>query len=353
MPQRSTSFSSDEDRWTAVLRRDAQADGAFYYSVSTTGVFCRPSCPSRHPRRENVSFHQDIESAVKAGFRPCKRCKPDQAALDERHAEAVLKACRLIENAEMLPSLHELAQCAGMSSFHFHRIFKSVTGVTPKGYAASLRSQRVRKQIIQSASITQASYDAGFNSGSRFYAATSEILGMKPSNFRTGGAGLKIRFGVGECSLGSILVAATEKGICSIQLGDAPEKLVHELQDLFPRAELIGGDTDFEQWMAHVIAHVESPGTAIDLPLDIRGTVFQQRVWKALREIPAGSTVSYAELARRLDMPDAARAVAGACAANMLAVAIPCHRVVRTDGSLSGYRWGIERKRALLDREKT
>jgi len=210
-PDARLTFRNDEERWDAVLRKDARADGAFYYSVATTGVFCRPSCPSRRPRRENVAFHGDVDSALKAGFRPCKRCRPDQAALRERHAEAVLKACRLIENAETLPSLDELAQCAGMSQFHFHRIFKSATGLTPKAYAAAIRSQRTRTEVAAKRSVTEASYSAGFNSSSRFYAASSDILGMEPRNFRDGGAGSTIRFGVGECSFGSILVAATEK----------------------------------------------------------------------------------------------------------------------------------------------
>lgn len=350
-PDTSPTFHMDEERWDAVLHKDGRADGAFYYSVASTGVFCRPSCPSRRPLRENVAFHNDVDSALKAGFRPCKRCRPEQAALRDRHAEAVLKACRLIESSETLPSLDELAQYAGMSQFHFHRIFKSVTGLTPKAYATSIRSQRTRTEVAAKRRVTDASYSAGFNSSSRFYAASSGILGMEPSSFRDGGAGSTIRFGVGECSLGAILVAATDKGICDIRLGDDPEPLVNALQERFPKAELIGGDASFEQWMAQVIAHIETPSLALNLPLDVRGTVFQQQVWQALREIPPGSTVSYTEIARRIGLPDAVRAVAGACAANTLAVAIPCHRVIRVDGALSGYRWGIERKRALLERE--
>jgi AraC family transcriptional regulator of adaptative response/methylated-DNA-[protein]-cysteine methyltransferase len=263
----------------------------------------------------------------------------------------VAKACRLIETADEMPSLDALAESAGMSRFHFHRVFKTTTGVTPKAYAAAHRAQRVRKELIRSDSVTAAIYGAGFNSSGRFYATSAQVLGMTPTDFRSGGSGASIRFAVGECSLGSILVAATDKGVCAIFLGDEPEALVRDLQDRFPKAKLIGGNRDFEQWVAKVIGFVEAPALGLDLPLDVRGTAFQQRVWRALCEIPSGSTASYAEIARRIGAPKAMRAVAQACASNAIAVAIPCHRVVRTDGSLSGYRWGIERKRALLDSE--
>jgi len=343
--------ANDAERWAAVLRRDPQADGKFIYSVRTTGVYCRPSCPSRHALRENVSFHESSAAAEQAGFRPCKRCRPNEAGLDVKHAAAVAKACRLIETADELPDLASLAHAAGMSPFHFHRVFKKATGVTPKAYAAAHRTQRVRENLAQSDTVTAAIYDAGFNSAGRFYASSSAVLGMTPTRFRTGGSGAEIRFAVGACSLGAVLVAATDKGICAISLGDDPDALVHELQDVFPKAKLLGGDRDFEQWMAQVVGFVEAPAIGLDLPLDVRGTAFQQRVWQALRKIPAGSTVSYTELAQRIGAPTAARAVAHACASNTIAVAIPCHRVVRTDGALSGYRWGVARKRELLARE--
>ena len=347
----SPAFASDTERWAAVQRRDAGADGAFFYSVRTTGVYCRPSCASRLARRENVRFHASCEEAESAGFRPCKRCRPNEAALAVRRAAAVAKACRLIEAAEEMPNLAALAASAGMSRFHFHRVFRTVTGLTPKAYAAAQRARRVREALPQSATVTEAIYGAGFNSSGRFYAESGRVLGMTPTRFRSGGSGAAIRFAVGECSLGAILVAATDKGVCAILLGDEPEELVRELEDRFPRATLIGGDGGFERWVARVVGFVEAPGVGLDLPLDVRGTAFQQRVWQALRRIPAGSTVTYSQIAKRIGAPKAVRAVAHACATNAIAVAIPCHRVVRSDGSLAGYRWGVERKRALLERE--
>jgi AraC family transcriptional regulator of adaptative response/methylated-DNA-[protein]-cysteine methyltransferase len=344
-------FANETDRWAAVTHRDPAADGQFFYSVSTTGVYCRPSCPSRQARREHVRFHPTLADAERAGFRPCKRCRPHQPAMADRRALAVRRACRLIERAEGLPALDQLAKAAGLSRFHFHRVFKSVTGVTPKAYAAAHRARRVRDELARQPRVTDAIYGAGFNSNGRFYATAPGVLGMTPTRFRAGGAGESIRFAVGECSLGSVLVAATGKGVCAITLGDDPDVLVRNLQDRFPNAELTGGDARFEKLVAKVVGLVETPAKAIDLPLDVRGTAFQQRVWQALRTIPAGSTRSYAEIARRLGTPAAARAVAQACGANPVAIAIPCHRVVRQDGNLSGYRWGVERKRALLDRE--
>jgi len=338
--------------WSAVERRDRAADGTFVYSVRTTGVYCRPSCAARLPRRDNVAFHKTCTDAERAGFRPCKRCRPNASTLAEVHAGAVARACRLIEEAEEAPSLEALARAAGMSRFYFHRVFKAVTGVTPKAYAAGHRGKRVREELSSGESVTEAIYGAGFNSNGRFYAAAPGLLGMTPTQFRSGGSGNVIRFAVGECSLGAILVAATAKGVCAIEFGNDPEMLVRALQDRFPRAQLLGGDKAFERLVAEVVGFVEAPGRGLDLPLDIRGTAFQQRVWKAIRDIPAGSTASYRDLAKRIGAPKAVRAVAQACGANAIAVAIPCHRVVRTDGSTSGYRWGVERKRALLDREK-
>ena len=344
-------FLTDNDKWAAVVRRDRAADTVFYYSVRTTGVYCRPSCAARLARRENVRFHRTCADAERAGFRPCKRCRPNEAPLAERQAAAVAQACRLIENSDEIPGLGPLAESAGMSRFYFHRLFKAITGLTPKSYAAAHRAGRVRNELSRGATVTDAIYGAGYNSSSRFYARSSEVLGMTPTDFRAGGAGASIRFAVGECSLGSILVAASDKGICSILLGDDPEELARDLQDRFPHASLTGGDARFEQWISKVVGFVDAPRVGLDLPLDVQGTAFQQRVWQALRDIPAGSTASYAEVASKLGSPKAVRAVAQACAANPLAVAIPCHRVVRQDGGLCGYRWGVERKRALLDRE--
>jgi AraC family transcriptional regulator of adaptative response/methylated-DNA-[protein]-cysteine methyltransferase len=344
-------YRDDEARWSAVQRRDGAADGVFYYSVSSTGVYCRPSCAARLALRRHVRFHASCDEAEQAGFRPCLRCKPDQPPLAERHALLVAQACRLIDAAEAKPDLEQLAQALGLSRFHFHRLFKAGTGITPKAYADALRARRMRDALTQAPSVTEAIYAAGFNSSGRFYAASNAVLGMTPSAFRAGGRGARIRFAIGACSLGAILVAATEHGICAILMGDDPDLLARDLQDRFPQAELVGAEPEFEHSVAKVIALVESPGIGLDLPLDVRGTAFQRRVWQALREVPAGVTVSYAELAARVGLSGGARAVAGACAANPVAVAIPCHRVVRTDGALSGYRWGVERKLALLERE--
>jgi AraC family transcriptional regulator of adaptative response/methylated-DNA-[protein]-cysteine methyltransferase len=339
-------------RWKAVADRDATFDGTFVYGVKTTGVYCRPSCPSRRPRPENITFHRTCAEAEKAGFRACRRCRPDGAPLAATRNALIAKACGEIAQAEETPTLARLAQSAGMSPYHFHRLFKAATGLTPKAYASAQRAKRVRDGLAQGAgSVTTAIYDAGFNSSGRFYAKADEILGMTAGAFRRGGERTTIRFAVGECSLGAILVAATEKGVCAILLGDDADRLARELQDRFPRADLIGGNRAFERLVAKAVGLVEAPALGCDLPLDVRGTAFQQRVWQALRAIPAGETASYAEIARRIGAPKAVRAVAGACAANPVAVAIPCHRIVRNDGGLSGYRWGVARKRALLQRE--
>jgi AraC family transcriptional regulator of adaptative response/methylated-DNA-[protein]-cysteine methyltransferase len=343
--------TKSDPRWASVLARSAAADGTFFYSVKTTGVYCRPSCPSRLARPENIRFHSTRQDAEQAGFRPCKRCKPDQASLAEEHAAMVTEACRFIETSEEAPRLEDLAARAGVSTFHFHRVFRAITGLTPRAYAAAHRGERVRKELVRAGTVTSAIYQSGYNSNGRFYGESEQVLGMTPTVYRAGGANTDIRFAVGECSLGSILVASSEWGVCAIFLGDDPDALVRNLQDRFPKATLIGGDAEFEQLVARVVGLVEAPGVGLDLPLDVRGTAFQQRVWQALREIPAGSTASYTEIAGRIGSPKSVRAVAQACAANPLAVAIPCHRVVRTDGGLSGYRWGVERKRALLQRE--
>lgn len=345
------SFDTDETKWSAVLNRDATADSAFVYAVRSTGIYCRSSCPARRPRRENVEFHLDAAAAERAGYRPCQRCRPREASLAQRHAQSIARACQLIEACENLPSLDELAQAARLSRFHFHRVFKSITGLTPRAYAAARRAERVREELLRRETITEAVYEAGFNSSGRFYARSNRMLGMSPTSYRSGGKGMEIRFALGECSLGTILVAASEKGICAISLGSEPELLLQEFQDRFANADLVPGGKDFDAWVAQVVGFVEAPGAGLSLPLDIRGTAFQQRVWQALTEIPVGTTLSYAELAKRIGSPKAVRAVARACASNSLALAIPCHRVVRGDGTLSGYRWGVERKRALLERE--
>jgi AraC family transcriptional regulator of adaptative response/methylated-DNA-[protein]-cysteine methyltransferase len=343
--------TSSDPRWAAVLAHDARADGTFFYSVKTTGVYCRPSCAARQPLPQNVAFHASAADAEQAGFRPCKRCKPDQQSLMQQQAAKVTAACRWIESAETAPTLEQLAQHAGLSAFHFHRVFKAVTGLTPKAYAAAHRAQRMRRELERGSKVTEAIFDAGYSSNSRFYESSNQLLGMTPSRYRAGGIDSRIHFAVGECSLGSILVARSERGVCAILLGEDPDALARDLQDRFPQAELVGGDAAFEQLVAQVVGFVEAPAIGLHLPLDVRGTAFQQRVWQALLDIPAGETASYSQVAARIGSPRAVRAVAQACAANALAVAIPCHRVVRNDGGLSGYRWGVERKRALLERE--
>ncbi|MCA9705634.1 MAG: bifunctional DNA-binding transcriptional regulator/O6-methylguanine-DNA methyltransferase Ada [Myxococcales bacterium] len=344
--------TEEDPRWAVVIARDRTADGTFVYSVSTTGIYCRPSCPSRRPRPRHVAFHRDAAEAERAGFRSCKRCRPEDSSPDEHRAERVARLCRLLEHADPTPSLEALASHVGLSPSYTHRMFKALTGLTPRAYAAAHRAARVREGLPTKGSITEAIYDAGYGSSSRFYAESSALLGMTPTELRSGGDALRIRFAVGQCSLGSILVAATERGVCAITLGDQPQALVHDLERRFPQAELQGADADFERLVALVVGLVEEPRSAPTLPLDIRGTAFQRRVWAALSKIPAGTTATYAEIARALGLPRAARAVAQACAANPLAVAIPCHRVVRADGALSGYRWGVERKRELLERER-
>ena len=344
---------ADDPRWARIVARDKTADGHLWYSVSTTGVYCRPSCPSRTANPQNVQLHDTLESAKATGFRPCKRCNPDGPSIECENAALVAKACRIIEDSEEEPSLEKLAGAVGRSPGYFHRMFKAAAGVTPKEYAAAHRAKKVRQGLASGNSVTEAIYDAGFNSSGRFYEKSTDMLGMTPSQYRAGGTNEEIKFAVGQTSLGAILVASSKKGVAAILLGNDPDELVRNLQDRFPKAHLIGADQDYEALVARVVAFVEKPGIGLSLPLDVRGTAFQQRVWRALQEIPVGKTVSYAEIARRIGHPKAVRAVAGACAENKLAVAIPCHRVVRIDGSLSGYAWGVERKRILLGRESS
>ncbi len=344
-------FANVADRWRAVQQRDREADGVFFYAVRTTGVYCRPSCAARRPLRANVSFHASTAAARAAGFRPCKRCRPDERAASP-HAAAIASACRLLARVDEPLTVGAVAAAVGMSRFHFQRAFKAATGVTPKNYASAERRRRLSAELRGGSAVTDAFYAAGFNSSSRFYGEARRQLGMRPKQVRDGGRHVELRFAVGTCSLGAILVAATERGVCALLLGDDPAELVRDLEKRFPHAKRRPGGAAFERSIARVVEFVDTPRTGLDLPLDIRGTAFEQRVWQALLAVPAGATVTYSELARRIGTPQAARAVARACAANPLAVVVPCHRVVRADGSLAGYRWGVERKRALLERER-
>jgi len=344
----------DEDKcWHAVLAGAPDAaESGFFYGVVTTGVFCRPTCKARRPKRENVCFFTDAGAASRAGFRACKRCKPEGASPETNMAARIARACRRVEEAEDTITLSELAQEAGLSPFHFHRLFKATTGLTPQAYAKALKERRMREGLAAAGSVTEAIYDAGYSSSSRFYETAGQTLGMTPSRYRAGGEGLVIRHAVAPCWLGLVLIAATEAGICALFFGDEEDTLIAALHARFPAAAIEPGGAALGGRLDAVLAALEEPALAAALPLDIRGTAFQQRVWQALREIPPGKTATYTDIARRLGASRAVRAVAGACAANPVAVAIPCHRIIRSDGNLAGYRWGVERKRQLLQRER-
>jgi AraC family transcriptional regulator, regulatory protein of adaptative response / methylated-DNA-[protein]-cysteine methyltransferase len=346
-----TRDTAQDPRWTRVVARDRTADGEFWFAVRTTRIYCRPSCPSRSANPRNVTLHDTLASAKATGYRACKRCRPDGASQEALNAAVVAKACRLIEQSESPPSLTDLAKAVGLSASHFHRMFKVATGLTPKNYATAQRAGRVRNELSKAQSVTDALYDAGFNSSGRFYEKSTDMLGMTPGRFRAGGTHEELRFAVGQSSLGAILVASSARGVAAVLIGADPDQLARDLQDRFPNARLIGGDANYEVLVARVVGLVEHPAVGLDLPLDVRGTAFQERVWRALRKIPPGKTATYSQIARRIGAPKSTRAVAGACAANRLAIVIPCHRVVRNDGSLSGYAWGVERKRSLIERE--
>lgn len=345
-------FSTDNQRWEALVHRDPQANDAFLYAVKTTGVYCRPGCSSRLPNQQNVTFFQTCADAEQAGFHPCKRCQPN-AAGSPRHQQvaAIAQICKLIETSAEPLSLKELAIAAGLSQSYFQRLFKQVVGVTPKQYAVAQRAKRVRDELHQETSITQAIYDSGFGASSSFYTGATNMLGMTPTEYKQGATGVAIRFALRESFLGWVLIAATERGICAIEFDNTPDALINQLHSRFPNAQFCEADPTFINWVEQIIAFVETPAPGLSLPLDIQGTAFQQRVWQLLQTIPSGSTTNYAAIAQRLGNPKAVRAVARACAANQLAVAIPCHRVIGSNGKLTGYRWGVDRKRALLARE--
>ncbi|NML93282.1 bifunctional DNA-binding transcriptional regulator/O6-methylguanine-DNA methyltransferase Ada [Novosphingobium olei] len=334
----------DEECWSAVLLRDRASDGRFVTGVLTTGIYCRPSCAARHPRRENVRFFADGAAARAAGLRPCLRCSPDDVARDER---AVLAAIAAIRSAGQPLALADLAAQAGYSPTHFSRVFARHTGLSPAAYARALRAERTAEALSGEDSVTGAIYEAGFSGPSRFYAASEGRLGMAPSAWVNGGAGVTIRWAVVETSLGAMLVAATDKGVCRLSFAEGPEALARR----FPKAELVEGGKEFAALLAQVVAAVEAPGSAAHIPLDVRGTAFQEAVWRELQRIPPGETRSYAQIAAAVGKPGAVRAAGSANGANNVAVLIPCHRVVRSDGSLGGYAYGLAIKQALLDKE--
>ncbi|HZS10521.1 MAG TPA: bifunctional DNA-binding transcriptional regulator/O6-methylguanine-DNA methyltransferase Ada [Blastocatellia bacterium] len=345
--------SQETNYWRALQRRDAEFDGVFYYGVSSTGVFCRPSCRSKQPKRENVVFFTSPEVARRAGFRSCLRCRPDRAELKDPQAELVQRICRAIEaNPEDSPGLARLSSQTGFSQSHLHRVFKRLMGITPRQYAEALRADRFKTQVRGGRAVTEAMYEAGYSSSSRLYEKAAAQLGMTPATYRRGGKGMRINYTIVNCRLGRLLVAATERGICSVTLGDSDEALERALRSEFPKGEIARDETSLSGWVKALLAHLDGQQPRLDLPLDVQATAFQKRVWEELRRIPYGSTASYAEIARRIGQPTATRAVARACATNPTALITPCHRVVREGGDTSGYRWGVERKRELLALEK-
>jgi AraC family transcriptional regulator, regulatory protein of adaptative response / methylated-DNA-[protein]-cysteine methyltransferase len=337
--------------WAAVVAHDAGADGSFFYAVKTTGVFCRPGCASRRPRPENVAFYETATAAEAAGFRPCKRCRPNDPSAAERHLAAIERACALIRARDSLPSLAELADAAGLSRFHFHRLFKQATGTTPREWARAWQLGRFAERLEAGEAVADAVYAAGFGASSRAYAVAPTGLGMTPAARRRGGKGERVRWVIVPTAIGQALVAATDRGICLTALGDDRASLEAELHRRLPAADLTPADATLSAWAAEIAAFVTHPRAQPDLPLDIGGTAFQAQVWQALRKIPPGQTRTYREIAAALGRPQAVRAVAQACARNQLAMLVPCHRVIRSDGDPAGYRWGAERKRQLLARE--
>ncbi|NIJ06858.1 AraC family transcriptional regulator of adaptative response/methylated-DNA-[protein]-cysteine methyltransferase [Sphingomonas vulcanisoli] len=335
-----------EQAWMAVLARDRNADGRFVTGVMSTGIYCRPSCAARHPRRENVRFFADGGAARAAGLRACLRCRPDELSADQ---QGIARAIALIDAADAPPRLEVMAQAAGYSPHHFHRLFKRATGVTPAAYARGLRARRAETALDREHSVTAALYDAGYAAPSRFYAEARDRLGMTPSAWRAGGKGVMIRWARAETDLGTLLVAATDKGICRVAF-DEDESALHAR---FPAAVIEQGNGDFGALVEDVARKVAVPGLPLHLPLDVRGTAFQEAVWAALAEVPPGETVSYAVLAARAGHPGATRAAGSACGKNPVALLVPCHRAVRSDGAAGGYAWGMPRKAALLARERT
>lgn len=342
----------DDQRWNAVIERDAGWNGKFVYAVRTTGIYCRPTCPSRRPFRANVEFFETTDAAEAAGYRPCQRCHPQTDERIEPQLDLIVEVCRYLEaQSERPPTLSELSRRFAISPFHLQRTFKRIVGVSPRQYADAIRQGRLKAFLRDEATVTDALYAAGYGGSSRLYEQVDHALGMTPIHYRKGGEAMKIRYTITPCRLGYLLVAATERGVCKISLGGSEDELLRDLADEFPSAQVTRDGESLALWVSALVEYTDGDRTALDLPLDIQATGFQRKVWEALRTIPYGSTRSYQEVAAMIGQPTAARAVASACASNPVAMAIPCHRVVRQNGDLSGYRWGIERKRALLAHE--
>jgi len=347
-----TKHPAADRRWQAVMRRATQLEEDFVFAVSTTGIYCRPSCPSRRPKRTHVSFYETAAQARAAGFRACQRCHPDGPGIDERRLSMVREACRIIDEAEEAPRLKDLATTLGLSTSHLHRQFKRALGVTPKEYAAGRRVERLQNGLTAGRPVADATYESGFGSGSRVYASSKSSLGMSPSEYKAGGRNQAIRYTLAKSELGWLLVAATEHGICNIALGNDGKTLLGTLEKRFPAARINRDDESLKDWVSEIVAFARTPERGSSLPLDVRGTAFQRRVWQALQAIPPGQTSTYQEVAEAIGEPLAHRAVANACGANPLALLIPCHRVLRKDGQLGGYRWGTDRKQQLLEWEE-
>lgn len=338
--------------WLAVQTRDSSESGKFVYAVKTTGIYCRPGCSSRLPKRENTEFFTTPADAAAAGYRPCKRCRPESTPVSEDYSSAVTRACRQMASSETPLSLDELAKTVNMSPGHFHRLFKKITGITPKEFSSSVQSARFLRALDGGLGVTEAIYEAGYSSPGRAYEQLKKHTSISPGEYSKGSPGLRIRYSTAKCSLGWVVAAETEKGICALLFGDEPSNLREMILERFPLAEVEESAPGESKNLEKAVSGIDQPLAASSLPLDIQGTVFQKRVWKALMEIPVGETASYGEVAERIGKPTASRAVAGACAANKIAVLVPCHRVVQRNGSPGGYRWGIQRKNALLNREQ-
>jgi AraC family transcriptional regulator of adaptative response/methylated-DNA-[protein]-cysteine methyltransferase len=352
MKKKTTSkYRTPSERWRAVVARDHAADGEFVLAVTSTGIFCRPICPAKRPRRDRVVFYDTPADARRAGYRACLRCKPEDEAFGRRHADTIAKATKLIRESESMPALAQLAKSAGMSTFHFHRLFRRTVGITPRQFRAQIMIGRAKTSLREGESVTSSLYDAGFSSNGRFYETASGRMGMAPKKVAVGGADETIRFVIRRCALGLVLVAATAKGVCEVWLGDNAGSLSKRLRAAYPRAMIASRDPQMSELIKKVVLLVERPTRGIALPLDLRGTAFEMRVWEALRRIPIGKTRTYGEIAAAIGHPGAARAVGSACARNHVAVVVPCHRAVGVDKKLHGYRWGISRKRKLLETE--